>query len=66
MNEYDAMIKGGEDLSDSFKTVPSLKESFGIFSKFLKGLKKEYTEVIAKEKKLLKSQVNSMDVGSAF
>ncbi|CAI2370084.1 unnamed protein product [Moneuplotes crassus] len=66
MNEYDAMASKGEDPIESFKTVPSLRESFGVFSKFLRGLKKEYTEVIAKEKKLLKSQVDSMDVGSAF
>lgn len=66
LTEYDEIASKAGKRPKTGKIIPCLSESMKYFNKFLKGLKDEYVQNVAKENKLKREEVNSMEVGSAF
>lgn len=67
LNEYDELCQQNDAGSKAKpSTVPCLKESMLVFNSFLKNLKSEYTKTVIQNKRAQKSQVNHMEVESAF
>lgn len=64
LHEYDEICK--EEGTGAGKVVPCLQKSLKVFNKFLKGLKDEYIQITAKEKRSKQKDVNEMEVGAAF
>lgn len=63
LNEYDELAKAK---TSKTKTVPCLESSIQVFNDFLKSLRDEYTQVVSKEKRQIKSKQVNMDVETAF